>query len=195
MPDVLKSIQPPFSYCQADIFGPILAYNQEESIKPWVLVVLCLSSRAVHLEILHNYSAQSISRTFRRTYAIRGSPRIIWIDAGIYTTRYGKYIVQSELRVLSALVLKLSDIEFRVTLSKHHEGIGAVEPVIEIINNTVSKSLTGLNLIKMDNKELHTWLDLIIQKMNNRPLILGAPQGITITHNHILLGFRNTHGD
>ena len=29
----------------------------------------------------------------------------------------------------------------------------------------------------------------------DRPLILGAPLGITLTPNHILLGFRNTHGD
>ena len=28
MPDILKTIQPPFSFCQANIFGPILAYNQ-----------------------------------------------------------------------------------------------------------------------------------------------------------------------
>ena len=47
----------------------------------------------------------------------------------------------------------------------------------------------------MDDEELQTWLVLIIQKVNDRPLILGAPQGITITPNHILHGFRNTHGD
>ena len=47
--DILKIIQPPFSFCQADIFGTILAYNQDISTKCWVLVVLCLSSRAVQL--------------------------------------------------------------------------------------------------------------------------------------------------
>ena len=47
----------------------------------------------------------------------------------------------------------------------------------------------------MDDEELNTWLVLVIQKVNNRPLILGAPQGITITPNHILHGLRNTHGN
>ena len=60
MPDIFKSIQPPFSYCQADLFGPIFVFNSNNPSKPWVLVVLCLSSRAVHLEMLHSYSAQSI---------------------------------------------------------------------------------------------------------------------------------------
>ena len=70
MPNVLKTIQPPFSFCQADIFGPILGYNQDISPKRWVLVVLCLSSHAVHLELLlYSYSTQSITRAFGRTFA------------------------------------------------------------------------------------------------------------------------------
>ncbi len=78
VPDVLKSIQPPFSYCQADIFGPVFAQKDGIKIKRWILVILCLSSRGVHLEVLHNYSAQSITRGFNRTFALRGTPRIIW---------------------------------------------------------------------------------------------------------------------
>ena len=49
MLDVLKTIQLPFSYCQADIFGPILAHNSDSPTKRWVLVVLCLSSRTIQL--------------------------------------------------------------------------------------------------------------------------------------------------
>ena len=49
VPDVIKTIQPPFSYCQADIFGPIFANANSVPMKPWVLVNLCLTSRAVHL--------------------------------------------------------------------------------------------------------------------------------------------------
>ena len=44
VPDVLKTIQPPFTYCQADIFGPIFAHQDGQQLKRWVLVVLCLSS-------------------------------------------------------------------------------------------------------------------------------------------------------
>ena len=75
------------------------------------------------------------------------------------------------MKVVSALDMKFSDIEFKVTLSKLQEGIGVVERVIGVIKNTVSKSLAGPNLIKMDDEELHTWLVLVIQKVNDRPLI------------------------
>ena len=47
----------------------------------------------------------------------------------------------------------------------------------------------------MDNKELLTWIHLVIDKLNNRPLILGASLGITLTPNQVLLGFRECYGD
>ena len=54
VPDLIKTIQPPFSYCQANIFGPIFAYINSVPMKRWVFVNLCLTSRAVHLEMLHS---------------------------------------------------------------------------------------------------------------------------------------------
>ena len=97
------------------------------------------------------------------------------------------------MRVISSLNVKFATVEFRVTLPKHHAGIGAVERIIESIKNTVSKSILGPHQLRMDDEELLTWIHLVIDKINNRPLILGAPVGITLTPNHILLGFRNSH--
>ena len=36
---------------------------------------------------------------------------------------------------------------------------------------------------------------MVIDKLNNRPLILGAPLGITLTPNHVLLGYKDCFGD
>ena len=190
VPDVLKSIQPPFSYCQADIFGPVLAHKNDNKTKRWILVILCLSSRGVHLEILHNYSALSITRGFNRAFALRGTPHIIWIDAGLNIVKAGKDLVSTEMKVISNLNLKFTSIEFRVTLPKHHVGIGAVERIIGSIKNTVNKSLTGPHQLIMDDKKLLTWTHGVIEKLNNRPLILRAPLGITLTPNHVLQAFR-----
>ena len=195
VPDVLKTVQPPFSYCQADIFGPVHVQQGSQQLKRWVLVILCLSSRGVHLEILHNYSSQSITRGFRRAFAIRGTPRIIWIDSGLNIVKAGKDLINTEMKVISGLNLKFDSIEFRVTLPKHHAGIGAVERIIGSIKNTVSKSVTGPHQIIMDDEELLTWIHSITEELNNRPLILGAPLGITLTPNHILQGFRDNYGD
>ena len=90
------------------------------------------------------------------------------------------------MKVISALNLKFATIEFKVTLPKHHAGIGAVERIIGSIKTTVSKSVTGPNQLKMDDEKLHPWLNMVIEKINDRPPILGAPQGITFNPNHIL---------
>ena len=153
VPDLIKTIQPPFSYCQADIFGPILAYSDTIPVKRWVLVNLCLTSRAVHLELLHNYTSLSITRGFRRTFALRGVPRILWIDAGLNIVKSGKDLAQTEVKIILELNIKFAAIEFRATLPKHHEGIGAVERIIGVIKNTASKAVIGPNQIQMDNEE------------------------------------------
>ena len=99
------------------------------------------------------------------------------------------------MKVVSSLNVKFVSIELRVTFPKHHAGIGAVEIIIGSIKNTVSKSITSPHQLKMDDKELLNWIHLVINKHNNRPIILGAPLGITLTPNHVLLGFRDSHGE
>ena len=99
------------------------------------------------------------------------------------------------MKVISGLNLKFETIEFRVTLPKHHQGIGAVERIIGSIKNTVSKSVSGPQHLIMDDEELLTWSHMVINKLNNRPLILGAPLGITLTPNHVLQGFKECYGD
>ena len=116
-------------------------------------MVLGLSSHAVHLEILHHYSAERITRG-----VLRGTPRILWIDSRLNIVRVGKDLINTEMKVISSLNLKFTTIEFRVTLPKHHADISAVERIIESIKNTVSKSISGPHQIKMDDEELLTAL-------------------------------------
>ena len=82
--------------------------------------MLCLSSPAVHLEILHNYSSQSITGGFRRTFALRGTPCIIWSDTRLNIIKAGKDFVNTEMKVISAFNVKFATIKYRVTLPKHH---------------------------------------------------------------------------
>ena len=63
-----------------------------------------------------------------------------------------KDLAQSEVRVVSELNIKFAAIEFRATLPKHHEGIGAVERIIGVIKNTASKAVISSNQLKMDNQ-------------------------------------------
>ena len=197
VPDNLKKTQAPFTFIMADLFGPEKVFNKQihglESFpeKRWILVTMCLSSRAIHLEVLHSYSASSISMAFIRTFGIRGYPKIVWTDSGINILKAGKDMTESETSVVPELNLKFSSIEFRYALPKHHEGIGAVERVIGFIKNTVQKSLSTPSMIEMDDENFKTWISGVINKTNNRPLIMGLPAGITLTPNSIIHGFND----
>ena len=92
------------------------------------------------------------------------------------------------MKVISSLNVKLPTIEFGVTLCKHNAGIGAVERIIGSIKNTFSKFVHQL---KMHDEKLLTWIHLVIDKINNRPLILGPP----CTFSFILVNIRNYSAD
>ena len=55
------------------------------------------------------------------------SIRIIWIDSGLNIVKAGKDLINTKIKVILDLNIKFESIEFRVTLPKHHTGIGAVE--------------------------------------------------------------------
>ena len=71
IPDILKTIQLPFSYCQVDIFGPILAHNSASTTKCWVLVVLSsikqsnphgAAAQLLHPEHYHGFQKKICSK-------------------------------------------------------------------------------------------------------------------------------------
>ena len=48
MPNALKQEVGPFTFVQADLFGPMMIEG-DKKVKRWVLVVICLNCRGIHL--------------------------------------------------------------------------------------------------------------------------------------------------
>ena len=55
-----------------------------------------------------------MTRGFRRTFPLRGTPRIIWIDAGLNIIKAGKDLINTEMKVISDLNIKFESIEFEL---------------------------------------------------------------------------------
>ena len=124
-----------------------------------------------------------------RAFSTRSQPRVVWVDAGLNIIRAGKDVKESEEILIPNLHTKFAEVEFRTTLLKHHEAIGAVERVKGIIKKTISKSLAPPSKVCMSDEEFRTWLSKVMQKVNDRPLFLGLPIGVKLTPNHVLHGF------
>ena len=82
-----RASQGPFTYVGLDVFG--LWYittrrtrgAQSES-KQWAILFCCMSSRAVHIEVIASMDASSCINAMRRFFAIRGPAKQLRSDCG-----------------------------------------------------------------------------------------------------------------
>ncbi|XP_059053385.1 uncharacterized protein LOC131847753 [Achroia grisella] len=74
--------QRPFTFTGIDYFGPITVTIGRRHEKRYVALFTCLSSRAIHLEVVHSLSADAAIMSLRRFIARRGAPTTIFSDNG-----------------------------------------------------------------------------------------------------------------
>lgn len=72
----------PFTNCGVDYFGPMMVKVGRRREKRWGALFTCLTSRAVHIEIVASLSTDSAIMALRRMAARRGWPRLMYSDNG-----------------------------------------------------------------------------------------------------------------
>ena len=78
-------MSPVFHEVSLDLFGP---FEIKDTVKRrckkkvWGLIIDCIATRAVHLDITEDYSAEAFLETLRKFVSLRGSPNIIHCDKG-----------------------------------------------------------------------------------------------------------------
>ncbi|XP_044180058.1 uncharacterized protein LOC114970531 [Acropora millepora] len=70
----------PFTYTGLDYMGPLYVKVNGVTQKVWVCLFTCLAVRAVHLEVIHDLSAQQFVLCLRRFITRRGKPKEIISD-------------------------------------------------------------------------------------------------------------------
>lgn len=63
---------PPFSFCGMDCFGPFPTKQGRKEIKRYGVIFTCLSSRAIHIEMLEDLTTDAFINALRCFIAIRG---------------------------------------------------------------------------------------------------------------------------
>lgn len=76
----------PFQHSGVDYAGPFQILSRvargQKSFKAYIAVFVCLATRAVHLELVHNYTTEGFIAAFRRFTARRGIPSTLFSDNG-----------------------------------------------------------------------------------------------------------------
>ncbi|XP_020604505.1 uncharacterized protein LOC110043393 [Orbicella faveolata] len=87
LPPDRTEVYPPFTNVGFDVFGPWTVQTRKTrggaaNAKRWGLVFTCLSSRAIHIEVLEAMDASAFICALRRFFALRGHAKLFRCDRG-----------------------------------------------------------------------------------------------------------------
>lgn len=80
-------MDPPFSFVGLDVFGPWVVTSRrtrggQASSKRWAVLFTCMSTRAIHIEVIESMDSSSFINALRRFFAIRGPAKQLRSDCG-----------------------------------------------------------------------------------------------------------------
>lgn len=81
------SSMPPFTRVGLEIFGPWTVMTRftrggSSGSKCWAVIFTCMSTRAVHIELIESMSTSSFINALRRFFSIRGPAQVLRSDRG-----------------------------------------------------------------------------------------------------------------
>ncbi|XP_038142217.1 uncharacterized protein LOC119784309 [Cyprinodon tularosa] len=179
---------PPFTYVGMDCFGPIYVKDGRKELKRYGLILTCLCSRAIHIEVVDDLSTDAFLNAIRAFIAIRGNVRQLRCDRG--TNFIGAQRELADLmKDMNQEKVKALGCEFLMNPpSASHMG-GVWERQIRTIRSVLS-AILDQSAKRLDSTSLRTFLYEVMAIINSRPLTiehLSDPTGPEpLTPNHIL---------
>lgn len=180
----------PFTSTGVDYFGPMLVTVGRRHEKRWGALFTCLTTRAVHLELVASLSTDSAIMALRRMAARRGWPRVIYSDNGTNFRGADAELRAATLEWAGALksFCLSRQVEWRFIPPGAPNQGGAWERLVRSVKTALGAVLHE----KYPRDEvLHTLLTEAEHTINARPLThvsvdISDPEALT--PNHFLLG-------
>ncbi|GBP35730.1 hypothetical protein EVAR_82664_1 [Eumeta japonica] len=181
----LKAHEPPFNCSAIDYFGPMIVTVGRRTEKRWGVLITCLTTRAVHLEIAASLTPSSAILALRRFMARRGTPTVMYSDNATNFTKVNKELKEAALEVEKYATAKRI-VWKSIPPSAPHMG-GAWERMIRTIKSSLYAVLKER---KPREETLHTLLLEVEHIVNSRPLTPVEPDlnREALTPNHFLIG-------
>lgn len=184
----------PFTYIGIDYFGPIYVVVKRSKAKRWGVVITCLTTRAVHLEMAYSLSAGSCITVIRNCINRRGKPRLIYSDNGTNFRGASRELREALSQVdNNALAEHFTDSDTEwsfIPPASPHMG-GAWERMVRSVKNTL-RAIFGI--ITPTDEVLNSALIEAENIINSRPLTyipIHSENEEALTPNHFLLGSSN----
>ncbi|XP_038062324.1 uncharacterized protein LOC119732792 [Patiria miniata] len=173
-----------------DCFGPFITKQGRKEFKRYGLLFTCLSSRAVHVEMIDDLSSDAFINGLRCFIAVRGKVRQIRSDQGNNFVGAKNELILKELnveRITSYLAEQDCCFLMNVPCASHVGGVW--ERQIRTIRSVLS-GVVALCPGRLDDSSLRTLFYEAMAIVNSRPLsveTINDPMSLEpLTPNHIL---------
>lgn len=167
---------PAFSYSAVDYFGPLtIKLTTRKSEKRWGCLITCLTSRAVHIDVVDGLDTKQFLMAFRRFISVYGPPKEMISDNGANFTSADVELKAEFKRVnldRIAQGLKPQGVDFRWSFNPpaaSHQG-GVFERMIGATRRCLRWTMKDLAFRRPSDSELRTILKEIEGIINSRPL-------------------------
>lgn len=188
--DRLVPDEPPFTSVGVDYFGPFEIKRGRTMIKRYGVVFICLTVRAVHIEVASSLDTDSCIHALRRFIARRGQVRLMRSDNGtnfVGTERELREAVQAlnNAKIQDTLQSKGITWMFNPPAASHFGGVWErqIRTIRKVLNSIVKQQT-------IDEEGLQTLLCEVEAIINSRPItrVSNDPNDLeALTPNHLLL--------
>ncbi|XP_051797872.1 uncharacterized protein LOC127531791 [Acanthochromis polyacanthus] len=169
----------PFSYVGLDVFGPWEVTTRrtkggQANSKRWAVIFTCMSTRAIHIEVIETLSSSSFINALRRFFALRGPAKQLRSDCGTNFVGASKELKldppkPNETSVEDYLCEQRCSWVFNPPHSSHMGGTW--ERMIGIARRILDSMLLQSGNPKLTHEVLTTLLAEVTAIINARPLV------------------------
>ncbi|XP_058817676.1 uncharacterized protein LOC131680985 [Topomyia yanbarensis] len=190
----MAAFQRPFSYTGIDYFGPMSVTVGRRVEKRWGVLLTCMTTRSVHIEVAHSLTTDSCILALRNFIARRGSPLEIISDRGTNFIGASRELREAMQKIdMTKLMVEFVSPNTKWTFNPPaapHFG-GCWERLIQ----SIKKIMNDFDVPRLPSDEILRSMLLEIEMiLNSRPLTdipLENDAELPLTPNHFLLGSAN----
>ena len=190
LPEFRVTRAPPFSKVGVDFAGPLYAKNGPGDMKKvYIALFSCCVTRAVHLELVDEMSAEAFKRCLRKFTARRGMPSLIVSDNAKTFQATEKDLNKLFYHPEIKSYFNNAKIEWKFNLERAPWWGGFFERMVGSVKQCLRKTL-GKARLKQD--ELATVLVEVECTLNSRPLMYEYDEvgEEVLTPSHLIFGKR-----
>jgi len=183
--------RPPFTYVGVDVFGPMQVSVGRSSAKRYGCLFTCLTTRAIHIEIINSLDCDGFLSAFRRFVARRGQPVKMYSDNGTNFCA-GEQELRKAFQRHSRETLAAYGADRGIEWCFIPPGAPHMGGVWERMVGVVKRVLKGVmqKAIRLTDEILATFMCEVESLVNSRPLtkLSDDPDDLSpLTPNHLLL--------